>query len=420
MALQTRIPRVPALLATALLVRLGMLFWYLSTHGWQPETWEYEVIALNLLEKGEFVFPHHGVEYRSYVVPVFPLICYLLHLIGGQGLWLYVFFHISVSLATVWLTYWLSSRWFGPQAALWAALLVSLEPGLIIYQSYKVDVIAISMCWLLLGLALFDRVVSSGGIRWTILLGVLTGIAVLTRPDLIAILAPFIVWMMIRGQQDRKVWGHLLIALAIATLLVTPWLIRNYTWHGRLVLTTIAAENLWIGNYERATPGTPEGGTYLDFVPPSIRAALASGTELEQSDAFLNDVLRSISANPFGFLERAARKFAYFWWFTPTSGMLYRDISPVFREGYKALYGVLLILFLTGVWATIRESDSQRFLRAMAALAVVAVVVAIHTIYYVEGRHRVLVMPILLMFSGYGLQNLVDSLRLVRQRLVHQ
>ncbi|TAJ22692.1 MAG: hypothetical protein EPO64_13125, partial [Nitrospirae bacterium] len=58
---------LPVLLGIGLAVRLGMLFWYLSRHGWAGETWEYEVIALNLLEKGEYFYPFHGTDYRSYV-----------------------------------------------------------------------------------------------------------------------------------------------------------------------------------------------------------------------------------------------------------------------------------------------------------------------------------------------------------------
>lgn len=404
------------LLGIGFAVRLGMLFWYLSQHGWAGETWEYEVIALNLLGKGEYSYPFHGTDYRSYVGPVFPILCYLLHLIGGKGLFLYHVFHLSIALTTIWLTYQLASKWFSPRTGLIAGLFVALEPGLIVYNSYKVDVLTLAMCLLLLGLALFDRMVSTGEYRWTALLGVLLGLSVMTRLDLIALLGPFLMWWAV-ARPWRVVVPHFLLVCAIALVVVSPWLARNYTVHGRVLFTTTAGEQLWVGNYEGTTgSSTPlTGESHLDHAPPAIKEALAHGTELQQYDAFRKEARRAIAADPAGFVQRAAGKFLAFWWFTPTYGLFYVDLPVLLRDGYKLLYLVLLLLAVAGAAMLWIEGPLSHRLPAWSALAAIFVVALIHSAYFVEGRHRILVMPLFLMFSAYGFQTLTAFAARLRQ-----
>jgi 4-amino-4-deoxy-L-arabinose transferase-like glycosyltransferase len=394
------------LLVIGLFVRLSMLLWYLSTHGWVPETWEYEVIAFNLLEKQEFFYPYLGNNYRSYVGPVFPFLCYVLHLVGGKSLILYIVFHLSVALTTIWLTYRLAFRWFSREAGILAGLFAALEPGLVVYNSYKVDVLTLAICLLLVGLALFERVAATGRYRLSALLGGFVGLAMLTRLDLVAILAPFALWLVLAGAPRRAVLLHGLLAAGMALLLTVPWLARNYAVHGRLLLTTTSGQQLWIGIHEGTTgPSNPLRSSFTwDSASPSIRDAVAHGTELEQYDAFRTEAVRAILIDPTGFLRRAAGKFVYFWWFTPTYGMFYKDIPVVLRDAYKVLYAVLLALAVVGVVTVWKDGDARRWLPAWSALAVIITIVLIHSIYFVEGRHRVLVMPLFLMFSAYGAQ----------------
>lgn len=408
-----RIGPLPALLGIGLLVRLGMLLWYLSTHGWTPEIWEYEVLALNLLNKGEFSYSYLGNEYRSYVGPVFPFICYVLHLVGGQSLFLYVVFHLSIALVTIWLTYRLASAWFSKEAGGLAALLAALEPGLIVYNSYKVDVITLAACLLLVGLAVFERVAASGHYRWSALLGGLVGVAMLTRLDLFTILTPYGLWFALGSTSRRRILLHGLLAAGMTLLVLTPWLARNYTVHGRVLLTTTAGEQLWLGNYT-GSPGTPDPSAraaYLQIAPASLREAIAHGTELEQNDAFLADAVRTIQADPASFLRQTARKFVYFWWFSPTYGLHYKDFGSL-RDAYKALYAVLLVLAIVGAAALWKSDDVRRRLPAWSAMVMIMAIVLIHSVYFLEGRHRVLVMPLLLMFSAEGVSALTTRWRL--------
>lgn len=409
---------LPLLLGIGLLARLGMLFWYLRTHGWVPETWEYEVLALNLLEKHEFSYPHLGNDYRSYVGPVFPFLCYLLHLIGGHSLFLYVVFHLSLGLTTIWLTHRLATRWLGTQTGYLAGLLVALEPGLVVYNSYKVDVLTLAMCLLLIGLEVFDRVTSTGRYRWSAFLGGLVGVAAMTRLDLVALLAPYVLWLMRDGASRRKILAHALLATGLTALMVGPWIARNYAVHGRILLTTTSGEQLWIGNHQGSigVPDPSGNAYYLKVAPPSIRDAVTHGSELEQYDAFRKEAVHNILGDPAGFLRRAFQKFVYFWWFTPTYGEFYQDVPKELRDAYKIGYAILLGLALMGVAGVGKIGDGRLQLLGWSALAIMLVIAVIHAVYFVEGRHRVLVMPLLLMFSASGGHILITRAGRFRRR----
>lgn len=414
--------RVPApvvmLLGCGLLVRLAVLLWYLSTHDWTPETWEYEVIALNLLDRHEFSYPYYGTVYRSYIAPMFAFICYFLHLIGGRGFVLYLVFHLSIALLTIWLTYRLASRWLNERTGLLAGLLVCFEPSLIIYNSYKVDVVTLASCLLLIGLVFFERMATREAMRDAAFFGLVAGVATLTRMDLVAMLAPFLVWMVLPPRPWRTILPRFILVIGLVVVTTLPWLIRNYLVHGRPVfVTTTAWEQLWMGNYE-GTTGTPvplSGGSRIDFASPSLKATVATGTELEQYAAFRDEALRLIVADPAGFVLRATKKFVYFWWFTPTYGMFYTDIPSWMREGYKALYALLLILTLVGGTALMARADGRLLFLMLSVLSVIFTVVLIHSIYFVEGRHRVLVMPLVLMFSAAGLDRFLSMAAIKRQ-----
>jgi hypothetical protein len=57
----------------------------------------------------------------------------------------------------------------------------------------------------------------------------------------------------------------------------------------------------------------------------------------------------------------------------------------------------------TTVW---KCGDARRRLPVWSALAVITYIVLIHSVYFLEGRHRVLVMPLFLMFSAHGVQTI--------------
>jgi len=97
-------------------------------------------------------------------------------------------------------------------------------------------------------------------------------------------------------------------------------------------------------------------------------------------------------------------KFFYFWWFAPQTGVLY---PPVWRLLYQVYYGGALIFAFVGVQRLVRDGGPP-VAKAVVLGAFLLLLSALQSLYYVEGRHRWAVEPMLLALTGGGVAALMD------------
>ena len=387
------------LLIIGFLIRFIALILYLSTHDWKGEAWEYEELAQNLLNGHGYVIARWNTHYYTFVPPLFSFICFVLHIIGGNGplyVVLYYTFHISLALGIIWLTYNLAHRWFGPSVASFAALFVALDPGLVIYHSYKMDVITLASFWLILGLALFQRLTETRDLRIAIILGVVIGLGLLTRLDLVILLGLLGIWLVMQRRHILSSIKPIATALAVSLIVVSPWLVRNYLLLDHFVfISANSGEVLWFGNNAN-TVGTPvalDGRPVFESAPASLKLAVLGATnELEVNAIFREEAIRYIAQDPWRYARHVVTKFWYFCWFTPTYGMnYYQHIGQAWKVGYKFLHAGILLFAIFGAWYAFHEPRRETRNAVLFILTLSILLAAIHGLTYVEGRHRIIV-----------------------------
>lgn len=391
-----------AIVAVGLGLRLAVLIWYLSTHGWRGETWEYEVAAQRLLAGEGLSFPYLGSVYRSYYVPLFPMLCAAFHWIAGPGLSLYYAVQLACSAGIMFLIFRIASGLWGNEAGLYAAGLVALEPGLILYQSYKVDPATISSLLVLVAMAAFLRVRAGAPRSMAIGSGLAAGFSILTRPDAVAFFAAPIAWVIWQRLRPLKA---MLLLLTAAILPLLPWVGRNYLIHGRIMATSsLPGQLLWTGNNPESTGTlwTRSGIPQVEAAPAELHLRLNGAGEIANHDVYREAALRYISADPIRFLVRCAEKTWYFWWFPPdySGSKYYRWLPGTLFYGYRFYWLGIVALALFGSWKASDKETSLIFWAAPIALS------AIHCLYYVEGRHRLLILPLILVLAARGLMAL--------------
>ena len=393
------------IIGIGLLCRLAALLFYLSTHEWRGEVWEHELIAQRLMEGKGLTMPSHGgVISVSAVDPIFPVLCYLLHLIGGPGLGLYYALQLAVAGGILWMTYSLGSQLFDHRTGLLAALLVALEPGLVIYHSYKVDHNALTMLLLLAAARFILLIARSGDGRLALACGVIIGMAVLMRPDQLSLFGMLLVWAWVERRRILTMIKPAGLVLLGAGIILIPWVVRNSLLHGQLVfVTTYSGEALWRGNNPNSTGTglTLDGQSQFEAAPAEFRSRISNATEAQQNALFREEALRYIRQDPAGFLWRCLKKLYYFWWFTPTYAAIYYEWVPISLVAvYRLLYGIALTLAILGLWVTFRET---RDAHVWIVLSIPLWMALIHSLSYVEGRHRVMVMPNILLLTASGM-----------------
>ena len=391
--------------AVALLARLSA-FVLLGRFA-HPDVCESEIIALNLLQGKGFIYHFLGTDYRSYMEPLYPGLCAGVYAVTGHSAVALGLVQIALGTALVWLVFACARRLASDRAAVVAAWLTALHPGLILYTTKFHPLILDTVC---ITLVVAGCLWYGERPRWrsVVRLGGLLGLCVLTRPTIVAAV-PLIGWWVWRRSPPRPGLrvGEFLVIVGCAAAVVAPWVWRNYHVHHRLILTRSGTSMVfWIGNNPYRFTGsalTPEGDPVLISVaPPAVRTQLLSLDELGQQDLLLAQARQFVREHPWEFLRRWAVKWVYFWWFTPQAGLLY---PPRWIRAYHAVSAPLLLLLLIGAWTLWHPQPGMWRDRQAGWLlaALCAAIALLQSLFYIEGRHRLAIEPLLLIFVSQGI-----------------
>lgn len=133
--------------------------------------------------------------------------------------------------------------------------------------------------------------------------------------------------------------------------------------------------------------------------PASLAEGIIGMNEVEQNAAFTAAALDFIRNDPAAFVTLLVRKLKYFWWFSPHTGLFYpAGWTTVYRIYYSAIVGLALFGFAISAFS---KSTSSRTCAQVFLLLAGAISVS-QALFYVEGRHRWQIEPLLLVFATAG------------------
>ena len=366
-----------------------------------PDLWESEEIASNLLAGRGFVFQFLGTTYRSYMEPLYPALCAAVYALTGHSFLALGLVQAGLGTLLVALVFWCGRRLGGDAPALGAAALAAVHPGLVVYTT-KFHPFILDSLLVLAVLAACLLLSTERPWRSALLLGAALGLCALSRATILVCL-PVIAWWVWRRLERRM--ATMAVVLATAALVVAPWVARNHAVHHRFVLTRSGtALVFWLGNNPHAFTGsatTAGGGRVLELMPADERQRLLHLDELGQQDLLRAEAGAYVRAQPLAFLRRWAVKFSYFWWQSPQAGQLYP--AAWFRL-YQAFYLVTMALVVAAIAVHRRRPETWLVVGFCLAIALV------QSAYYVEGRHRLTIEPLLLLLGGQGLAGLLQLL----------
>lgn len=387
-------PKLIGILFIAVVVRIICFLYYRTNVG--ISTWEYEVVAMNLIQGKGFLFGAH----RAIIAPVYPALCAGIYFIFGHHISLIIFLQIVLNAATCALIFFLAKKFFGSKCAYLAAMLIALHPGLIIYSSttlHSLSFYSFLICssFFLLATSLEDR-----DMRYKILLGLCTGFLVLERPTFLPFFILAWLWIFYYSVDKKNAKKAILISVISLILIVSPWVARNTVIFKRFVfIQTNQWFAFWLGNNPQSsgTALTPSGESVLGVSPEEFQQKAISLDEMGRMEFFKTAALTFVREHPKQFICRSIKKFYYFWWFSPQAGLLYPASYLIW---YKMYYALILIISLIGLtWAL--------FIKTTRPLAILMLLLFssnsfLHSLYYVEGRHRWSIEPLLLICFSFG------------------
>lgn len=284
-------------------------------------------------------------------------------------------------------------RMAGRRPAMAAATLAAVFPPLVWIAGFAYSE---SVFWAF-GLALamvvshmLERPRASIG-RWALLSGVITGGAVLLRAatsPFVGILSLWLVWKR-QGTALAAFWLGLLLVL-------TPWTIRNYVHHGRLVvIASDGGVTFWTGNNPLAPgEGDMAANPLLKIANQALRAQHPELNEEQMEPIYYRESLTWIRQHPIDWAVLMLKKAFYL---VVPVGPSYQVHSRRYYAASVLSVGLLLPLAFLGLW---RLGPRRRRLAGMWLLAAAAVATCL--VFFPQERFRIPVIDPALILCASG------------------
>ena len=367
----------------------------------QLEPW---VIAANLNAGHGFVYEQYGAQYRAWKEPLYIV------LIAGLTRWLghaqviVVLFQSLFGVATALGTAVIAGRLLAdPRAAAFAGLIVAVNPFLVYYDTQFIHPLSMDSFLFVVSTGAILLTISRGPtVRDAFISGLVMGGALWQRAALLACGLAMWTTAIVRSQDRQRRIKAALLWMVVALLVISPWVLRNYQLHGRLLLTTDFAHIVWLGNNPRSngTYTDMKGQRVFDLADPAFQAMIRGAPELTQYDTFLRETWRFITEHPEGYARLVLTRLLAFFWFSPNAGVQYSSTQNLL---YRAAYTLLLGLGVAGFLLYWRRAGSDGRQQALVLVAAVLGLACLHALTTINLKHRVPWELVLAVFGGEGL-----------------
>jgi 4-amino-4-deoxy-L-arabinose transferase-like glycosyltransferase len=393
------------------LIRLVLWFEFQGLNTLHDDEREYDAIAKNLVEQGEFaVSPGSLTSIRPPLYPAFLVGVY--SLAGVENYQAVRFLQAVISLLTVALLYRLGKEVYSQRVGTWLAGLFAFYPSLLGYNNL---ILTETLFTFLLCLTCFCiiRSLQLGSIPWLAAGGAAITLTALTRSVLwvfppVLSLFLLIAW---KGPLSRRLLAVACLVVAFAITL-TPWAIRNTRLHKTLVVIDVmGGRNFMMGNYEftplfRSWDAVSEKGDrfWLHEVSETY-----SPKEMETQGKIdklaLRQGLKFVMAHPGLTFQRDVVKFFDFWG-------LERELIAGARQNYFGsmpkpllialgafILGAYVFTLFSGIIGMCVVPPADWRAHTFLLLLIVFVTV-MHTLVFGHSRYHLPLIPIVLLYSA--------------------
>ena len=386
------------------------LFYVLARDSQAYEDWAQRIVAGDWLGQGVF-----------YQAPLYPYFLAFLESIVGRDLWTIRVVQITLSAAVCSLLYLAGKSLFSRDAGIAAALLLSLYAPAIFFAGL-IEKTAIDL-FLVALMLVFLSVGEARGMRWLIIGGLLGMLGLSRENSLIWVfLIPLWIWFHFAQRSRPERLSRIASFIFGLALVLLPVGLRNFLVGGEFTLTTAQlGPNFFIGNNPSAdgtyaSVGVATGDKQFEQQEATLLAEQAMGRALtpgEVSSYWLGRSWNYIRSQPTDWLWLLWRKWRIVWNEREIEDSddfyIYQKWSWLLTFlGSINHFGVLVPLAALGCVLTWKQRRKLWLLYVLLGTFAVSV-----TLFYVFGRYRFLLVPMLILFAGAGI---VEVIAVCRER----
>ena len=362
---------------------------------------------------------HFWGQEAFFRAPFYIYILGLIYSIFGHSILAARIFGHLVGLVSVYLTGRLAGRLFSKRVGYIAALIHALHPMAVYFES---ELLVDSFFMMLFQLSLLQLLISAENRKYGgfILTGIIIGLAAITRPLILALTPIYIVWILIAIRPLMESIKRAVLVILAMILIILPVTVRNYAVADDFVLVASSGGiNFYIGNNAdadgiSAVMPSPLGRSW-EIKDIKYLAEKESGHEMkasEISDFWFNKGRQWIKENPDGFIKLYIKKLYYCINNAELSNN--RNLN-LFRNSLNVLkfnplnFGFIFALGMFGLVLMIRNRILNK--ERLLIIAFIVCYFALISLFFINARFRLPAVPLIIIFSAFGLEYLFSSVR---------
>jgi len=374
-----------------LLIRIGYVITQKDEIYWIDGI-EYHALAQQLATGNGYV-TNEGIP-TAFRPIGYPLFLALLFKIGGTGLLWIRLVQVILSSATILIVYALARRMMGTMPAIISAGIVAVYPYFIFIAGA-----ILPTCWfsflLVLGVYFIVRAKEKHGKIKIGLAGILLGLATLTLPSaaVLVLLTAFWLFAVNYSQPKRAIMRTLILGFC-TSLVVVPWIYRNYAVFGKPTIATNGGRNFWLGNNPAATASSGNNVALTESLAAHLNSVQS---EIEKEHIYYQEGKQFISQHPDRFIKLAMLKAINFWRLFPMPTSGYPSMENTSRWIGAFASGVLFALGLVGLITTWKSAKPEGSLLLMFFIAFTI----LHAIFISKVRMRLPLDHFVTIFAAY-------------------
>jgi hypothetical protein len=285
-----------------------------------------------------------------------------------------------------------------------AAFLMAVYPSLV-YAVVRPHSAAMYICVNLLLMWALLRASKHAALGQIGLAGLFAGILALFRSEMVMFLPFLALWLFLKLDKGRRWQGALLFVL-IAVLVFSPWTLRNYLVFDAFVpIQSAAGYNFSRGHNPDATgSGRTFAGEGIDAASgmPDVQAQVralppSDDWEVRRDSIYMWAAWGYLLSHPWETAKVTLMKFLFFIGMDVTHP---ESNSPIYWFPWFVIFPLAFI----GIIRAVKQSiDISLF------VAYLVFYTAIEMAFFVIPRHRLFIVPIVILFAAYGIGYLVVS-----------
>lgn len=382
-------------------------------------------IAAGLIGGEGYAFDFYGLRpeapLRSFVPPLYTLLVAFCLAVSSHPALLLGSVQALLSSLTPVCMYFAGRRLAGVRVALVAGLATAVYPVFVIQAARPLPLSLNAFLLSFLVLLMLYMPADRGLPIYAVGIGIVLGLLSLSRTSMLGLFPGFALWLWLNCHSYIRWPRTLLVTASVVTIILSPWLIRNYRSHGQMLpLTTNGGMTFWNGNNPFTTgsawdvyadkarayagltraelPG--EGIIVLKpyILPNGLQDRGGTLSELALDRALYEAGLEFVRQHPKQWFALLVQKTRSFWWFRPN---LAKD-SELYRKAwalpYQVLYTLVVVLFVSGIVASWRQWRTYAFLYYLFGYLTVT-----YALFNVVTRYRWEIEGVLLLFGAIGI-----------------